>query len=240
MVFVINTIKKEIMKKTSGKFTRISPFLIIVAAAIMIQLLGRYHATDVFVVKRYFYTLWVVLRIGVPFIIVLSMGIPLSRLGFRLPEIDRKMAVGVGIIFLLLIACFVGAQFYQSYFNSYANVFHSGIVNKTSRFINFLIFTSSTLIGWEILHRGFLLMGIRYVLVEKEGVSDATAIQIAVGIVWIFEVVYHFIKPEPEAFGLLIGSPLLSYIAIRSKSILLPFLIHLSVEMLFITALLMR
>ncbi len=227
------------VKKTK-KSALISPFLIIITAAILIQLIGRYHATEVFVFKRYFYTLWVVLRIGVPFIIILSLEMPFSRLGLRLPEIDRRMAVGVGLIFGLLIVGFIGAQFYHSYFNSYANVFQLGVVDKFSRLINFLIFTSSTLIGWEIFHRGFLLMGIRYVLIEKEGVSDATAIQIAIAIVWIFEVVYHFIKPEPEAFGLLIGSPVLSYIAIRSKSIVLPFLIHLSVEILFITALLMR
>ncbi len=217
-----------------------SPFLIIIAAAIMIQLLGRYHATDIFVFKRYFYTLWIVLRIGLPFIIILLLAIPFSRLGFRLPEIDKKMAVGVGVIFGLLIVGFAGVQFYQGYFHSYANVFHSGAMNGYSRFVNFLIFTTSTLIAWEIFHRGFLLMGVRYVLAEKEGVNDATAIQVAIALVWVFEVVYHFIKPEPEAFGLFIGSPVLSYIAIRSKSIILPFLIHLSVEMLFITALLMR
>ncbi len=44
-------------------------------------------------------------------------------------------------------------------------------------------------------------MGIKYILTEKEGVNEKTAINISIGIVWIFEVVFHFIKPELECKG---------------------------------------
>jgi len=77
-------------------------------------------------------------------------------------------------------------------------------------------------------------MGIVYVTTKKEGLSRKSAEKIAISFVWIFEVVFHFIKPEMEALGMLAGSPLLSYIALRTNSIWIAFFLHLCVEFIFI------
>lgn len=211
-----------------------------VFAAICIQLAGRYHAAQTLVFKKYFFTLWVILRIAIPLAAIKCLKIPFSQIGLCLPRIDRKMIVYIGLIFILLSLSFVGVYFYQDYLCSYSGSFKTGRVDNFSRFVNFMIFTSSTLVGWEFLHRGFLLLGTKYILTEREGVDEKTAITIAIALVWIFEVVYHFVKPELEAIGLLIGSPVLSYMAIRSRSILLPFLIHLLVELFFIVTLIIK
>jgi membrane protease YdiL (CAAX protease family) len=78
------------------------------------------------------------------------------------------------------------------------------------------------------------------VFVERDGIRPETASMMAIAAVWIFEVVFHFIKPELEALGLLIGSPLLSWLALRLRSIWVSFLIHFLVELLFISALIMQ
>ncbi len=231
--------KKDLMKNNKVS-DLISPFLFMIFAAICIQLAGRYHAAQTLVFQKYFFTLWVILRIAVPLVAIKFLKIPFSQVGLCFPKIDKKMLVYIGLIFFLLSLSFIGVYFYQDYLSSYSGSFKAGRADNVSRFFNFMIFTSSTLVGWEFLHRGFLLLGTKYILTEREGVDEKTAITIAIAIVWIFEVFYHFIKPELEAIGLLIGSPILSYIAIRSRSILLPFLIHLFVETLFIVTLIVR
>lgn len=228
------------MKRNNTLTDLISPVLIIIFAALCIQLAGRYHATQTLVFKKHFYSLWIILRIAVPVCLIHLLKIPFSNVGLKLPIIDRKVILFSFVIILVLLLSFTGIYFYQDYLSSYSHSFHSGRSNNLQRLTNFIIFTSSTLIGWEFLHRGFLLLGIKYILTEKEGLNEKTAISISIAIVWIFEVVYHFIKPEIEALGLLIGSPILSYIALRTKSILLPFLLHLFVEVLFIATLIIR
>ena len=103
-----------------------------------------------------------------------------------------------------------------------------------------MLFTGSTLTGWEFLHRGFLLMGLVYILTERERLSAPTASITAIALVWAFEVLFHFIKPELEALGMLVGSPVLSWLALRTRSIWIPFLIHLLVELLFVASLVLR
>ena len=140
----------------------------------------------------------------------------------------------------LLVVAFAGIYFMSGYFSFYSSSFRGPGDGTAERFSNFMIFTASTLTGWEFLHRAFLLMGLRYALAEREGVPERTATLVAVAVVWAFEVVFHFIKPPLEALGLLVGSPLLSWLALRTRSIWVPFLVHLLVEILFILTLIMR
>lgn len=212
-------------------------FFIIIFTALFAQLLGHYHG-DGLIIGSNFFLSWVLLRIVIPVAVLLALRVPFSRLGLGLPQVDRKMArllIG-GII--AVMAVFSGIYFLQGYFNTYGSTF--GAASRLERFANFMVFTSSTLTGWEFIHRCFLLMGLQYVLTERDRVDPAVAARVAIVIVWIFEVVFHFIKPEVEALGLLVGSPLLSWLAIRTKSIWLAFLMHLLVEILFILALIMR
>ena len=226
------------MKNPFNKIFNIPLFLIIIFVAISSQAIGRYYASRYLVVGNYFFTMWVLLRILIPVIVIMLMRIPVSELGLGLPVIDKKFLKNLIILAVILCLAFAGIYFFKDYFQSYSGSFHASNYSKLSRFANFMIFTSSTLTGWEFLHRCFLLMGLVYVFTHRERLDWELAVKISIGIVWIFEVVFHFIKPGLEAFGMIFGSPILSYLAIRTKSIWTPFLAHLLVEILFILSLL--
>jgi hypothetical protein len=216
-----------------------SSLLIIVLTALLAQLLGSYHARY-FIMGDYFFAAWVVLRIAIPLLVLFLLGVPLSRIGLGKPRLDPFTRKLVGATIGILLAAFAGIYFMRGYFEFYSAAFAGPSGGGLERFANFMIFTGSTLTGWEFLHRGFLLMGILYVCVEREKVGEAAAVKIAVAVTWIFEVVFHFVKPELEALALLAGSPFLSWLAVRTGSIWIPFLIHFLVELLFIAALIMQ
>jgi membrane protease YdiL (CAAX protease family) len=71
-------------------------------------------------------------------------------------------------------------------------------------------------VGWEFFFRGYILFGLR----EKFG--DALAILIQV----IPSSILHFNKPEPEFLGSIILGIVLGYLALRTRSILYPLIIH--------------
>lgn len=224
-----------------GKLAKIiNPFTIIIFTAILMQLVGRYYAPRVLVLGNVFYSLWVIVRIIIPILVLFSLKVPLSELGIGLPVIDWKfMKIIIGMVVIVGLL-FVGIYFYKGYFQSYSGHFEAGNFSKLGRVKNFMIFTSSTLIGWEFIHRCFLLMGLTYFLNTRDNVDYETSVKIAICIVWVFEVVFHFIKPKLEAFGLLLGSPILSYVAIRTRSIWIPLIAHFIVEVLFIFTLIMQ
>ena len=217
----------------------IPAFMVIIFTALMAQLIGTYYARAL-VVGDYFYLSWLILRILLPCIVLLLLKIPLTEIGLGLPIVDRRMARVLIAGAVVLVAAFAGIYFMSGYFSFYTGSFTGSDGGRAGRFANFMIFTSSTLTGWEFLHRGFLLLGLRYALGAREKIPERNAALIAMAIVWVFEVVFHFIKPPVEALGLLVGSPLLSWLALRTRSIWLPFLFHLAVEILFILSLIMR
>jgi hypothetical protein len=218
---------------------KISSFYIIIFTALAAQLLGHYHATFL-MIGNYFYLSWLLLRIVVPIAVLLLLRVPLSEIGLGPPRMDGTTRKIVLVAAVLVVVAFIGIYFLKGYFNFYTNAFAEPGGGKTGQFVNFMIFTSSTLTGWEFLHRGFLLMGIVYVLTSRDKLQRETSIMIAVAAVWVFDVMFHFLKPELEALGFLVGSPLLSWLALRTGSIWLPFLFHLLVEVLFISALIMQ
>ena len=218
----------------------LSPFILIIVTALAVQLIGNYYAHHFLVMGRHFYTLWIILRIVIPAGVLCMLRVPVRELGLGMPGIDRRFRIVFIGMFFLLLAAFIGIYFYQGYFSSYGGSFQSLSRSKLDRFINFMVFTSSTLPGWEFLHRCFLLMGLSYVFKEKEGLDERTAVLIAMAVVWIFEVVFHFKKPVLESTGLLVGSPILSYIALRTRSVWPAFFSHLLVEILFIASLIFR
>ncbi len=222
-------------KPASGSTMR--SVLIILFAALLVQLIGRYHAGEL-ILGGSFYLSWVVLRIAVPVAVLLALKIPLSRIGLGMPKIDRTTGKIIILVVIVLLGAFGLIYFFDSYFGYYTGAFQAG--DRAGRFASFGLFTASTLTGWEFLHRGFILMGVLYILSEREGLGVPVSSTAALGIVWVFEVVFHFLKPELEAFGMLIGSPFLSWLALRTRSIWVPFLIHLFVELLFIASLIMR
>jgi hypothetical protein len=206
---------------------------ILIGTALLIQLLGRYHAHD-FAIGHFYYS-WILLRIVLPLLVIRALGIPFSKLGLGFPILNRFFRILSIITLFGLFGIYLVIHFSPHYLGHYANAFSAP---HSARFTNFMVFTLSTLTGWEFLHRSFLLMGIVYILGRKNRVDTPTTTQIAVLTVWIFEVLFHLVKPQMEAVGLLLGSPFLSYITLKTGSIWPAFLIHLGVEIVFIFSLL--
>lgn len=212
-------------------------FLALIGTALVVQMTGSYFGHSL-VIGGSFYLSWCILRTVVPVAAILLLRIPFSELGLGPPKIDRRTGIFLLAGLIILVAAFAGIYFIQGYFDQYAHSFVGA--DPLARLCRFSLFTASTLPGWEFLHRSFLLMGILFVLKERDGVPAGTAAVIALGVVWIFEVVFHFIKPGVEALGMLVGSPVLSWIALRTGSVWIPFAAHLAVEALFIAALIFR
>lgn len=216
------------MKNNESVFSRYAlPML--VGSALLIQLLGRYHAHN-FTIGHFYYS-WVFLRIVVPFFLIWMLRIPIAQIGLSLPTFDRFLMVLAILTLFGLAGIYLIILFSPQYLGYYANAFGPF---DGSRIANFMIFTLSTLTGWEFLHRSFLLMGIVYILGRNDRGDTTTARQTAVVIVWTFEVLFHLIKPKMEAVGMLLGSPFLSYVTLKTGSIWPAFLIHLGVEIVFI------
>ena len=202
---------------------------ILIAGALFVQLLGRYHAHE-FKIGHFYYS-WILLRIVIPIVILSGLKIPFSKIGLRLPPFDGFL---IGLC-LASLGGFLGIYLLihasPQYLGYYAQGW--GALNG-DRLFNFMIFTLSTLTGWEFLHRSFLLMGIVCILTRNKDAGPEISRRIAVLTVWIFEVLFHFTKPQMEATGMLLGSPVLSYITLKTGSIWPAFLIHLGVEIVFI------
>jgi membrane protease YdiL (CAAX protease family) len=71
-------------------------------------------------------------------------------------------------------------------------------------------------VGWEFFFRGYMLFGLR----EKFGDTYAILLQV------IPSALLHFNKPEPEFLGSIVLGIVLGYLALRTRSILYPFIIH--------------
>jgi hypothetical protein len=202
---------------------------VLIGSALLIQVLGRYHA-HAFSIGHFYYS-WILLRIVLPLLLVRALGIPFGALGLGLPAFDRFFKILCILTLFGLFGVYLVIHFSPTYLGHYAKGW--GAV-EAHRFGNFMVFTLSTLTGWEFLHRSFLLMGTVYILGRHGGISESTTRQAAVSIVWSFEVLFHLLKPRMEALGMLIGSPFLSYITLKTGSIWPAFLIHLGVEIVFI------
>lgn len=102
----------------------------------------------------------------------------------------------------------------------YASQAHLSPAMKRTFIIGNLAWITSWLIGWEFLHRVFLM---RYLqtLLGKAGPC----------LIPVFEFVFHLQKSLPEAGGMLLLSAVLTYWSYRRRNVLLPLLAHLAIEL---------
>jgi membrane protease YdiL (CAAX protease family) len=77
---------------------------------------------------------------------------------------------------------------------------------------------ASYFIGWEFFHRGFLTIGLERVL----GWYAVLVVAIPFGIL-------HVGKPMPEAYGAIVASIILGWLAIRTRSSWYGFAVHASI-----------
>lgn len=160
-----------------------------------------------------------------------ALGLRANELGLGKPDFSvfskipaLKWVVGLGAL-IAVVGVPLAIVFTPSYQAHYAGY----------RWIVFAQFTLSTLLPWTFFHRGYLLFGGR-VLLEREGVPERLAQVVPLLMVWISETTYHLVKPELESWGVLLASPLLSALAILTRSVWIPFFIHLVIEVLFFLA----
>ncbi len=208
--------------------------LILVFTALIAQIVGQYLFR--WKTEDGFYSSWVLLRIVFPLLMVWMVGIPFRQLGLGRPGVDA----GLWRAFLIIIAggalIFIGLYFFSGYFDTYSDNFRRNGPDAVARLKRFLIFSSSTIPAWEFLHRSVLLMGIYYILTQREEVQERIAKQVCIALVCAFEVLFHFIKEKScvEPLTLLIGSPILSYLTLRTGSIWIALILHALVELSFI------
>ncbi len=201
---------------------------IIIISTLIIQFLCRYYS-QYFSLSNSFQSLIFILRFCVPFLIVVFyLKISWKNLGISIPKMSRRGWICLAGVFIAVPACLYAIKLNNSYQSYYWHL-QSG-----RACIRFAIFTISTLPAWEFLHRSYLLFGIKYILDNEDSFRQQSAIAISVLLVMVFETLYHFIKPDMEACAMMIASPVFSLIALRTRSILIPLLIHLYIELWFI------
>ena len=123
-----------------------------------------------------------------------------------------------------LVLLGVGAVLIIPYFKSLDNIFHglgsSPWIIKRNFVEGRLIWTASWLIGWEFLHRYFLLRA-----------YEARWPRVGWLIVPLSEGLYHLQQPLAMAVGMVVFSLILTPWAFNRRNVLLPFLAHLAVEL---------
>ena len=204
----------------------------IVGIGLAIQLFVRYWGQSSELQVDGFYWATAIARIAVPALAIALLGLRFDGFGLGIPRIPRReglwllgaAAVSIAIVWIALQS--------EDYRAAYQGARYGDFGTKLTRWT---LFTLSTTVPWEILHRGFLLHGIRHVLVRAK-LPESSADAIAIGFVTCFEVLYHLIKPVLEAGALLVGSPILSYLAFRYRSLWLPLVIHVAIEGLWFAA----
>lgn len=158
---------------------------------------------------------------------ILWLGIPVlfmwRDLDLRVFTFGRweKTDVWLLIALMLLGACSVYAiKFIPVLKQYYQPQSHLSSAMKWSYATGYLIWLSSWLLGWEFLHRVFLM---EYLQVALGKIGPC--------FIPVFEFVFHLQKSIPEALGMLLLSVVLTYWSYKRKNVLLPFLAHASIEL---------
>jgi membrane protease YdiL (CAAX protease family) len=205
--------------------------IILIGTAVFVQLIGRYYSVP-FLIGGYF-DLWKIICILILPLCVARFYFKFSMkdLGLGRPKISRKEILYL-LVFLIGVPLVISAVQMSPLYLRYYQEFRNPGVDLSIRWRNFALFTISTIFAWEFLHRGFLLFGIKKLLRPLQ--IDETLIS-SLAILWVmtFEVSYHFIKPDLEAWGMLALSPFLSWLAIKTKSLWIPLGLHLLIEGVF-------
>jgi hypothetical protein len=158
---------------------------------------------------------------------ILWLGIPVllmwRDIDIRVFTFERwkKTDAWLLIALMLLGACGVYLiKFIPALNQYYQPQSHLSSAMKWSYATGYLIWLSSWLIGWEFLHRVFLMQYLQAVLGK-----------IGPCFIPVFEFVFHLQKSIPEALGMLLLSIVLTCWSYKRKNVLLPFLAHLAVEL---------
>jgi len=89
------------------------------------------------------------------------------------------------------------------------------MIGDVSTFLIVEVFYLVYYLGWEFLFRGFMLFGL-----EKYGALAAILMQV------IPSTIVHIGKPASESFAAIVAGLVFGYIAVRTRSILYPLILH--------------
>ena len=208
---------------------------ILILSTLVLQVAARYWGG--FLMHNNFYWTPFLLRLIPPLLLgffVLKLSSKDLLLG--LPKMSRSAWVWT-LVAVVLIPVFVsGILLDPNYLKAYPQYTNDSI-SVYDRLERFGLFTLSTFFSWAFIHRAYFLGGLRKLLQTDLRLTEASASAIAILWTACFEVLYHLIKPGLEAWGLILFSPLLSFLAIKTKSIWLPTGLHLYLELCFILTL---
>lgn len=154
-----------------------------------------------------------------------------GELGLGWPRLSRAgwgWVAAAAVVFPLAVLPWLGIDSYQA---AYA-ARRSQTPELAAALGSFVAFTVSTTLPWELLHRSFLLHATR-ILLERAGLAAVVAGTVAILVTQSFEVLFHLVKPPLEALAMAIASPALSWLAFRTRSVWVPVLLHLEVEVVF-------
>jgi CAAX prenyl protease-like protein len=162
------------------------------------------------------------------FAVGIGLGLSLRQLGVATAPTLRRgegKALLVAVLVVTLLALpLLGIESYRA---AYAGL---GVGDGRERWLRWALFTASTTLSWELCYRGFLLFGVREILRPTVGgFADGIAILFTL----CFEVLAHLIKPPTEALAMLVGSPALSWLALRHGSVWIALLVHVWIEFLW-------
>ena len=150
----------------------------------------------------------------VPFIFIkFNFKDKLSDYGFQKGDIHFGLQFTLLSFPIILLLMYIGAGTTDIQ-NEYPLA--KSIVNNTNYFIIIEIFYLVYYISWEFLFRGFMLFGLE----KKYGALTAILIQT------IPSTIVHIGKPFGETMGAVLGGLVFGYLALRTRSIYYPFLMH--------------
>jgi hypothetical protein len=220
---------------------------IIIGTGLIVQFITVYFGWE-YLVYNGFCGLIFLIRTIVPIGIGSLIGLSFCEMGVALPGGGKNLAACFIFLMLLIVPFVFWCFSFESMRSFYYSNFSSFKGDKAGFARYFAFFTISTNLPWEFLHRGFLLFGLEKTLrsfepqfyIEKQNENQPGAIKpidnsgfLAMMFVLVFETVYHFSKPAMEALGMSAASILLSVIALKSRSIFYPMLLHACIEIFF-------
>lgn len=150
-----------------------------------------------------------------------------GALGFRRwKRVDLYLLLGLAA---LGMAAMILIPLVPSLNATYGGLGHLSSGKKWGTLILQIVWIVSWLPGWEFMHR--------YVLLRKVSVQWP---QFGWILVPVFEGLYHLQKPLLEALGMVVLSIFLTQWTLRRRNVMLPFLVHLIIEIELMVFLLFR
>jgi membrane protease YdiL (CAAX protease family) len=165
----------------------------------------------------YEYLMAFLLMFVVPFLVVkLAFKQALHEFGLWLGDARcgfRVVVIGLPILLVIAYTGSLDSAIQAEYPLAKSSMQH------VSSFLLVELFYLAYYLGWEFLFRGFMLFGLE----ERFGVLLAILVQM------IPSAIVHIGKPASESFAAIVAGLVLGYVAVRTRSILYPLLLHAAV-----------